>query len=187
VREPGNAGKEGALGSEGTPGTDGRLGSEGVEGAEGVVGADGRLGAAGSEGADGRLGADGKLGAAGSEGAAGRLGADGRLGAAGKPEGGVTQAVTPLLLDAVTDPPPAGEVRLPPPDAVTGLGIEGAAGVLTHCEPEGSACGTGSDVRLGTDVGATAVWVAPLGNVLAATAATAATPAAPAVSRMIRP
>jgi Collagen triple helix repeat (20 copies) len=163
VSDPGNVGKEGALGSEGTPGTDGRLGSEGDEGAEGVVGADGRVGAEG------------------------KLGVEGRLGAVGKADGGVTHAVTPLLLDAVTDPPPAGEVRLPPPDAVTGLGIEGAAGVLTHCEPEGSACGTGSEVRLGTDVGATAVWVAPLGNVLVATAATAATPAAPAVSRMIRP
>jgi Collagen triple helix repeat (20 copies) len=145
VSDPGNAGREGALGSEGTPGTDGRLGIEGVEGAEGVVGADGRLGAEGSEGAEGRLGADGKLGA------------EGRLGAAGKAEGGVTHAVAPLLLDAVTDPPPAGEVRLPPPEAVTGLGIEGAAGVLTHWEPEGSACGTGSEVRLGTDVGAMAV------------------------------
>jgi hypothetical protein len=115
--------------------------------------------------------------------------ADGRPGSeVGNPDGAVTQAVTPLLLEAVTDPDPADVVALPPPVALTGLGVDGAAGVLMHCEPEGAdAGGTGSEERLGTAVGATALWLAALGNALAATAATAATPAAPAVSRMIRP
>jgi hypothetical protein len=171
LRDPGRLGSEGTPGSELKPGSelvDGRLGSEGVEGRLGTDVLDGRLG---SEGVEGREGTDGTPG---SE--------------VGSPDGAVTQAVTPVPLEAVTDPDPAGVVALPPPEAVTGLGIEGVAGVLMHCEPVSvGAGGTGSEVRLGTEVGATALWVAALGNAFAATAATAATPAAPAVSRIIRP
>ena len=179
VRDCGNPGMELRLGSEETPGTELNPGTELVDGRLGTDVVDGRLG---SEGVDGRLGSEGVVGVDGV------LGSDGRPGTeVGSSEGAVTQAATPLPLNTLTDPDPAGEVTPPPPDAVTGLGIEGAAGVLTHCEPEGSECGTGSEVRLGTEVGTTALCVAPLGKAFAATAATAATPAAPAVSRTIRP
>ena len=133
----------------------------------------------GSEGAAGRLGAGGRLGAKGSSGAGGQ--ARGRR----QGRGWGTDAVTPLLLDAVTDPPRAGEVRLPPPDALRGWESKAPRACWTHCVPEGSACGTGSEPRLGSEVRALAVWVAPLRNVLAAHGGNAAIPAAPAVSRMI--
>jgi hypothetical protein len=189
VRDCGSPGMELRLGSDEAPGrelspgmelADGRLGSDGVVGADGRLGSDGvdgRLGVEGAPGTDGKLGSDGVVGADG------RLGSDGRLGTDVGTDGGVTQTVTPLALDALTEPDPAGEVTLPPPDALAGLGIEGVAGVLTHCWPAGRECGIGSEERLGTDVGATA-FSAPLGKAFAATAATAA---APAVSRIIRP
>jgi hypothetical protein len=179
LRNPGRLGSDGRPGTELNPGTepaDGRLGRDGVPDTEDRLGTDGRLGA------DGRLGSDGVPGTED------RLGADGNVGTEGRPDGAVTQTVTPLLLDALTDPDPAGVVALPPPEAVRELGIDGAAGVLMHCEPEGTdAGGNGSEVRLGIDVGATALWVAALGKAFAATAETAATPAAPAASRIIRP
>jgi hypothetical protein len=179
LRDPGRPGSDGRAGTELNPGTepvDGRLGTDV---ADGGLGSEGRPG---TEPADGRLGSDGVPGTDG------RLGADGNVGTEGRPAGAVTQTVTPLLLDALTDPDPAGVVALPPPEAVRELGIDGAAGVLTHCEPEGTdAGGTGSEVRLGIDVGATALWVAALGKAFAATAETAAIPAAPAASRIIRP
>jgi hypothetical protein len=150
-------------------------------------------------------------------------GTEGSDGAEGKPEGGVTQTVTPFVLDACTDPPPAGVVALPPPETLPGAGIDGAAGVFTHWVPvgidvgmdvgidvgivgtpgmvgalgsdgsDGSDDGDGSDDRPGTedtpgtDGVVTALWLAPLGNTLAAAIATAATPAAPPVSLIIRP
>lgn len=185
LRDPGRLGSEERPGTELSPGTeppDGRLGSEGVDGRLGTDVVEGRLGNEGapgiepdpgSEPADGRLGSDGVPGT------------DGRL---GSPVGAVTQAVAPLALDALTEPDPAGVVALPPPETVTELGIEGAAGVLMHwVTEEAEAGGTGSEVRLGTDGGATALGVAALGNAFVATAATAATPAAPAASRIIRP
>ena len=189
LRDPGRLGSEGSPDTELNPRTepaDGRLGSEGVDGRLGTDVVEGRLGSEetpgtelnpGTEPADGRLGSDGVPGA------------DGRLGAElGSPDGAVTQAVPPLALDALTEPDPAGLVALPPPETVTGLGIEGAAGVLMHWVAEDAdAGGTGSEVRLGTDGGATALGVAALGNAFVATAATAATPAAPAASRIIRP
>jgi collagen type VII alpha len=191
TRDCGRPGMELRLGSDDAPGNE--L-TPGIELAEGRLGAAVPVGRLGSEGVDGKLGTELPDGRLGSEGAVGAVGADGTLGSEGRPgtdvgtpEGAVTQAVTPLPFDALTDPDPAGEVTLPPPDALAGLGIDGVAGVLTHSEPEGSECGTGSDVRLGTDVGATAPCSAPLGKAFAATAATAATPAAPAVSRIIRP
>jgi hypothetical protein len=195
LRDPGRLGSEGSPGSEPA---DGRLGSEGVPGTEGRLGTDvvegrlGRLGSEGVPGTEGRLGtepADGRLGSDGVLGTDGRLGVEGSPGTeVGSPDGAVTQAVAPLALDALTEPDPAGVVALPPPETVTELGIDGAAGVLMHCVTEDvDAGGTGSEVRLGTDGGATALEVAALGNAFVATAATAATPAAPAASRIIRP
>jgi len=152
-------------------------------GRPGSVGTPGSARNPGTDPADGRLGSEGVLGADGNAGGEGRPGTE-----VGRPDGAVTQTVPPPPLDALTDPDPAGVVALPPPETVTELGIDGAAGVLTHCEPEGTdAGGTGSEVRLGVDAGATALWVAALGKAFAATAETAATPAAPAASRIIRP
>jgi hypothetical protein len=191
LRDPGRLGSEERPGTELSPGTeppDGRLGSEGVDGRVGTDVVEGRLGNEGAPGIEpdpGSEPADGRLGSDGVPGTDGRLGADGRL---GSPVGAVTQAVAPLALDALTEPDPAGVVALPPPETVTELGIEGAAGVLMHwVTEEAEAGGTGSEVRLGTDGGATALGVAALGNAFVATAATAATPAAPAASRIIRP
>jgi len=126
-------GNDDAPGSELTPG---------IELTEGRLGTDEPVGRLGSEGVDGRVGTEvpvDRLGSEGVVGADGTLGNDGRPGTdVGTPEGGVTQTVTPLPLEALTDPDPAGEVTFPPPDALAGLGIDGVAGVLTHCEPEGS-------------------------------------------------
>jgi Collagen triple helix repeat (20 copies) len=161
TRDCGSPGIELRLGSDDAPGNelspgielaDGRLGADGVDGRLGSEGVVGRLDVDGRPGTDGTLGSEGVVGADGALGSEGRPGAD-----VGSPEGAVTQAVMPLPVDALTDPEPAGEVTPPPPAAVTGLGIEGTAGVLTNCEPEGNECGTGSAVRLGTDVGASAL------------------------------
>jgi hypothetical protein len=195
LRDPGRLGSEGSPGTELNPGTelaDGRPGSEGVDGRLGTEVVEGRLGSEETPGTElnpGTEPAGGRLGSDGAPGTEGRLGADGSPGTeVGSPDGAVTQAVPPLALDALTEPDPAGVVALPPPETVTGLGIEGAVGVLTHCVTEDvDAGGTGSEVRLGTDGGATALEVAALGNAFVATAATAATPAAPAASRIIRP
>jgi hypothetical protein len=130
----------------------GRLGKEPGEGSPGIDPAPGRLGSdpapgrLGSEPAPGRLGSDpapgspdpgllgdvdddGAEGVAGTEGTDGKEPAEGRL---GSPEGLVMHSCTPLVLDAWSDPPPAGELTLPPPERDPGTGIAGAAGVLTH-------------------------------------------------------
>jgi collagen type IV alpha len=194
---------EGRLGSEprdGRPGSDPVEGRPGIEGTLGSVLAEGRLG---SEPVDGRLGADppDPPEVDGSVGTAGRL---------GTPEGGVTQIWRPLVLEAWTETSPPGEVALPSPAAVTGTGRAGVDGVATHCFPVGSDVGRvggvarrdemlgidetlgsagrpGTDGTLGTDKADRGLWLAPLGNTLAAPIAMAATPAAPPVSRMIRP
>jgi hypothetical protein len=113
----------------------GRPGSEPAPGNPGSEPAPGRLGSPGSEPAPGRLGRPGTEVAEGSpepEPLEDDPGDDPVEGADGRPEGGVTQTVTPFVLDACTDPPPAGLVRLPPPETLPGAGIAGAAGVLTH-------------------------------------------------------
>jgi hypothetical protein len=211
-----NEGRPGIELVEGRPGSEpseGRPGSEPSDGRPGIELAPGRLGRLGPElpGLEGGAGTELAAGTLGSEGADGRPGTepvDGRLGS----EGGVTQTCRPLVLDAVTEPPPPGVVRLPPPDAVTGLGRAGVVGVLTHLVPVGkvgrevgrpgtevgrpgsevgSDVGTpgmaGRDEAPGTDGSERPLWLAPLGKTLAAPIAMAATPAAPAVRRMIRP
>ena len=161
LRDPGRLGSEARPGTEPNPGTapaDGRLGSEGL---------DGRLGSGSGQARD-RSGQ-----------ARDRSGQTGRCGHAGGP------SAAAQCLDGSR---PCRRRHAPARDTVTGLAIDGAAGVLMHCGPEGTDGGdTGSEVRLGTDVGATALWVAALETAFATTAATAASPAAPATSRIIRP
>jgi hypothetical protein len=189
---PGSEGAAGRLASKPAPGSEvaeGRLGSDPVEGRLGIEPAPGRELTTGSAGSEPVEPDEPVLGVVPVEGD----GSDGRL---GRPVGPETQALTPLL-DATTDPLPAGVVALPPPEADTGVGTDGTLGVLMHGNAELREVGTpgnagnpgrvGRDVRLGTDVGgAGAFWLAPLGKALNAMAVSAATPAAPALSRIVR-
>jgi hypothetical protein len=210
---PGRPGRPGSALNEGRPGIVLAEGSPGTELSDGRPGRELALGRPGSEEAG--AGAELPVGTLGREEADGTLGidpVDGRLGI----EDGMTQNCRPFVLEAVTEPPPPGEVALPLPDAVTGLGRAGIVGVPKHCFPVGR---VGKDVgRLGTEVGTEvgtvgsevgsdvgspgtdgrdetpgsdgsedALGLAPLGKTLAAPIAMAATPAAPAVRRMIRP
>jgi hypothetical protein len=186
---PGRLGTEPAEGR--SPGIELSEGSPGIEPAEGKLGSGLGAGAPEPEPPDGGVGAGTVDGTGGNEGTAGRL---------GSPKGPETQTVTPLVLSAWTDPPPAGVVALPLPERVPGTGSDGVAGVLTHCGPVGipvgrdgtpgsggSEGGAGCDDRPVTDEAVSALCVAPLGKTLATAIATAATPAAPPASRTIRP
>lgn len=113
------------------------------------------------------------------------------------------QTFTPLLDDAVTDPPPYEVVTFPEPPAVAGIGGPGGTGVPTHCDPVGMDVGIpgsvgsdpapGSDAALGNDAGigsdagvATGPTLAPLGNAPAIPSASAVMPAALAAIVVIR-
>ena len=127
---------------EGSDGSDPDVGSDGSDGVdpdpELPVGSDGSEPADGSDGsepADGSDGSDGvdpdpelPVGSDGSELADGSEGSD-------VTPGPVTQAVTPLVDDPVTEPPLPPALPLPPPEAVTGSGDAGGVGVLMHLVP----------------------------------------------------
>lgn len=111
------------LDSEPTPGSDVTEGRLGIEPAEGRLGSDPVEGRLGSDVTEGRLGNDpvgldppvepeGTEGTDGSAGSAGSDGVEGRPGSPDDPDGPDTHTVAPLL-DAWTDPPPAGVAALP--------------------------------------------------------------------------
>ncbi len=161
------------LGGAGRLGAPGRLGSPGTP--PPLPGRLGRRGGAGGPPPPGRLG---RRGGAGRPPPPGRLGAPGRLGRPGAPEGPMMQILTPLL-DAVIEPPPAGELTLPLPVADTGAPLAGKPGVLTQCE-------LGRDVGIDRSDAAPATAGPAPENTPAALRAAAANPAAPPPNPTIR-
>ena len=183
---------------EGSDGSDPDVGSDGSDGVdpdpELPVGSDGSEPAEGSDGSEPAEGSDGSdgvdpdpelpVGSDGSELADGSEGSD-------VTPGPVTQAVTPLVDDPVTEPPLPPALPLPPPEAVTGSGDAGGVGELTQVVPVGRDVGTvGSDGAPRAAVGATelsdGVVLAPLGRTPPTAKPTSAMPAPPTVSRITR-